>query len=134
MAKTNVYRVSYLFRPSKDANPQEKVVFVVADTDVQAVGYVNSLLGFEVTGASEHVKNAMLVSTPIGKVFEERRVGKPDTRPMPRAERRHGAPDTRVAETPALKPAVAPKPAVVPPKPAVVPAPVAKPVVPPVKP
>jgi hypothetical protein len=30
----------------------------------------------------------------------ERRIGAPDTRPLPRAERRHGAPDTRDSEKP----------------------------------
>ena len=64
-AETSVFRVSYMFRPSKTANPQEKVVFVVADTDVKATGYVNSLPGNEVTGASTHVSKA-LIAGPIG--------------------------------------------------------------------
>jgi hypothetical protein len=71
--KMNLYRVAYLFKPAKDGNPQEKVAFVVADTDKVAVDYVNALIprifdpktknmerGNEVQGANIHVQNVLV--------------------------------------------------------------------------
>lgn len=66
----NLYRVQYTFRPSAAGNPQEKVAFVVANTDKVAVDYINALIprvinpasknlerGNEVMGASIQVKD-----------------------------------------------------------------------------
>ena len=71
--KMNLYRVVYLFKPSKDGNPQEKVSFVVASTPEIAVGYVNALIprvfdpksknmerGNEVQGANVHVQDVLV--------------------------------------------------------------------------
>jgi hypothetical protein len=75
--KMNLYRVTYLFKPSKDGNPQEKVAFVVANTDRVAVDYVNALIprildpkskalerGYEVQGANIQVHD-VLVATAV---------------------------------------------------------------------
>ena len=74
--KMNLYRVSYLFKPAKDGNPQEKVAFVVAATDIAAVDYVNALVprvldpksksmerGNEVQGANVQVQNVLIAET-----------------------------------------------------------------------
>jgi len=109
--KMNLYRVAYLFKPAKDGNPQEKVSFVVANTDRIAVDYVNALIprildpksknmerGNEVQGANIHVQDVLIataVKPSTGHEPLERRHGAHDVRPMPRPERRYGAADTR---------------------------------------
>ena len=112
--KMNLYRVSYLFKPAKDGNPQEKVAFVVANTDRIAVDYINALIpritapkstllerGNEVQGANIQVHDVLVatsVKASTGQESLERRHGAPDTRTMPRPERRYGAVDTREGE------------------------------------
>ena len=58
----NVYRVMYMYRASPEAPPQEKVAFVVAKTDIEAVAHVNSIKGNDVQGANPHVQNVMVAA------------------------------------------------------------------------
>lgn len=52
-----LFRVGYVHRPAPDATLQEKVAFVVAETQEEASGHVAAKPGNEVMHVSTHVPN-----------------------------------------------------------------------------
>jgi hypothetical protein len=124
--ESNLYRVSYVYRSKPpdfkvstgNAAVQEKIAYVVAKTDTEAIAHIHGLhAGNEVVGASIAQAKVFIAGQPVYGPPDERRHNAKDTRPVPTAERRHGAPDTRQGPLITAVKATPPKPAPVAQKP-----------------
>lgn len=107
----DVFRVNYVYRASKDSNPVEKIVFVVAKNEQAAIAFIQGMIaskrdkisnhlleGNEVQSVSTYVKNVIGSLIPLDP--PERRISLVDSRPLPKVERRLGGVDSRVGELP----------------------------------